>query len=59
MNEMMAALCAGECPFGYQCRDVDCEECMKTTEETGEGSCSATSCTICIFDLDLSYKMTA
>ena len=37
MNEMMAALCAGECPFGYQCRDVDCEECMKTTEETGEG----------------------
>lgn len=33
-NEELAQLCAGECPFGYDCRAVDCEECAKIRAET-------------------------
>lgn len=28
-NVDLAAICAGECPFGYDCKAMDCEECMK------------------------------
>lgn len=28
-NEEMAKLCTGECPFGYDCKAMDCEECAK------------------------------
>lgn len=24
-----ARLCAGECPFGYDCKAMDCEDCAK------------------------------
>jgi hypothetical protein len=28
-NDNMARICAGECPFGYDCKAMDCEECAK------------------------------
>lgn len=28
-NEDMAQICAGRCPFGYDCKAMDCEECAK------------------------------
>jgi hypothetical protein len=28
-NEETAKLCTGECPFGYDCKAMDCEECAK------------------------------
>ena len=36
-NFDIAAVCAGECPFGFDCRAMDCEECMKLrADEEGE-----------------------
>lgn len=28
-NQKLARLCAGECPFSYDCRAMDCEDCAK------------------------------
>lgn len=28
-NQELARLCAGECPFSYDCRAMDCEDCAK------------------------------
>lgn len=28
-NAELALVCSGECPFGYDCKAMDCEECMK------------------------------
>lgn len=34
-NDQLAKLCAGECPFGYNCKAVDCEECVKIRAGAG------------------------
>lgn len=28
-NTDIARVCSGECPFGYDCKAMDCEACMK------------------------------
>lgn len=28
-NAELASVCAGECPFGYDCLCPDCEDCAK------------------------------
>lgn len=28
-SEQVAAVCAGECPYDYDCKAMDCEECLK------------------------------
>lgn len=28
-NVVLAMMCSGECPFAYDCKAMDCEECAK------------------------------
>ena len=34
-ENMMILLHAGECPYGYKCREMDCMECMEIYMEKG------------------------
>lgn len=33
-SEEMARVCAGQCPFGYDCQAVDCVDCAKIHADT-------------------------
>ena len=36
MNKELAQVYAGQCPFAYDCRAMDCEECAKLRMEGAE-----------------------
>lgn len=35
-NAELASVYTGECPFGYGCKAMDCEECLKIRADSSE-----------------------
>lgn len=37
-NTDLARVCSGECPYGYDCKAMECEECAKIRADKSQDS---------------------